>query len=91
MIISTSRYRSRKDNTSGIHCLPNPLEMTSPCDLLDEQGRQTFRTEFLVDTKEIDFDTGKCVCTHSEGDWDTGDESAEFTFGIVGCAETHVP
>jgi len=44
-----------------------------------------------VDAEEIDFDGGEGVVADADGDWDAGDEGAEFAFFVVRCAETDVP
>lgn len=65
MIISTCTYWSWNDDSTSVDCLPDVGEVDSAGDFFDENGSQTFGSEFLVDTEEIDLGRGKCsACQH---------------------------
>ena len=55
MIISTCTYWSWDDYAGGVDCLPDAREIDPAGDFFDEDGGQTFGTEFLVDTEVVDF------------------------------------
>lgn len=65
MIISTCTYWSWNDDSTSVDCLPDVGEVDSAGDFFDEDGRETFGSEFLVDTKEVDLGRGECsACQH---------------------------
>ena len=65
MIISTCTYWSWDDDSTSVDCLPDVGEVDSAGDFFDENGSQTFGSEFLVDTEEIDLGRGECsACQH---------------------------
>lgn len=50
MIISTCTYWSWDDDSTSVDCLPDVGEVDSAGDFFDENGGETFGSEFLVDT-----------------------------------------
>jgi hypothetical protein len=55
MEISGSADRFWEDNACGIDCLPCFSEITSSCDLFDQNRCEAFAAELLVDGEEVDL------------------------------------
>jgi len=91
MEISTCGNGLWQHHATGVHSLPDSKFVTPPGDFLDEDRSEVFPTELFVNTEEIDFHGFDGVVADAEGDWNAGDESAEFTAFGVGCAEADVP
>ena len=65
MIISACTYWSWDDYAGSVDGLPDARQVDSAGDFFDEDGRETFGSEFLVDTEEIDLGRGECsACQH---------------------------
>jgi hypothetical protein len=55
----TSRYWCGENYTSSVDGLKHAFEMTLPRDLFNQDGRQSFRTQLLMDTKIVDLSNAK--------------------------------
>jgi hypothetical protein len=55
-ILATGNWR-REEDPSSINGLEDALHVAPPSDFLDEDGCETFRSQFLVNAEEIDFRT----------------------------------
>lgn len=69
MIIPTGGNRSRQHNPRSIHRLEDSAVVDSPRDFLDEDRCQSFGTQLLVHTQEINFHAWKSllVCAYCGG------------------------
>jgi hypothetical protein len=59
VIVSTCTDWSRDDYSSGVDCLPDVLEVDSSGDFFDQDGGESFRSEFLVHAEEIYLGCGE--------------------------------
>lgn len=89
MEVPAAGYWLWYDHPGGVHRRPDVFEITPPRDLLDEDGGETLRPEFLVDAEEVDFWASEVLVSDPDGDGDAGDEGAEL-FGGFG-AHADVP
>ena len=91
MEIATCGNGFREDNPSGIHRLPNSLQMTTSSNLPDENRSESFRAKFFVNAKEIYLHSRKSVVSKAERYRDPRDECAELALLVVGSSQTDVP
>lgn len=89
MEVATRGNRCRQKRTNCVHSLESSLDVATSCDFLDQDRRQSFRAELLVDAEEVDLGALEHLVTNSQLDGNTRDECYELARS--GCADTHVP
>jgi len=91
MEVTTNGDRFGNDDASSIHCFPYSFQMAPSRDFLNEQRRQTFRTEFLVDAEKVNLNGTESVIADTECDRDARDEGKELAFLVMRCSDAYMP
>ena len=78
MEIWSLREWMRDNLTWCILCLPNVAEIYPSCDLLDQDRRQLFLPELLMNTQVVDLCHLHCLLLNLSLDGSTRDESQQF-------------
>eukprot|EP01137_Pigoraptor_chileana_P020713 Opistho-2@83450 len=83
--VPASSNRRGNHNAGRVRRLEDPLEVSPACDLLDEDGCQSFRPQLLVHTEKVDLHKHLLVCAHAEVGRDSANEADE----LLVCRHTH--
>lgn len=78
VIISSGCNRTWDNYTSSINSLPNVTSIYSSRNLTNQHWCQSFSSQWLVDTKEVDLCHFHCDVIDTHVDWHTRDEAVEL-------------
>ena len=90
MEISRVRVRCWNHDTGGVRSLPNIPPIGSASHFSNQDGSQSFGSEFLVDAEEIDLDHLNLLAINGYVDWNGRDKTKELVLLTTSHSKHHI-